>query len=102
MARDALHPLDAAPISHTMPVPSDALSEPDFLLLPDAPAVVIVESADAKTILIATTASARELARRRLTPAAEGERTARVDHRSLCAGGRVLAVQVGSSLEADA
>lgn len=97
-------PLAAAPISHTMPVPADG-GEPDFLLLPDAPAVVILESADARTILIATTASARDLARRKLGKPSDDEppaRSARPDLLPLCAGGHVHAIHVGSSLEADA
>ncbi len=76
--------------------------EPDYLALPDAPAVCIFESEDTRTILLATTASARDLARRRLAPTPEETRTARADLRPLCAGGRVHAIRVGSSLEADA
>ena len=93
-------PLAHASISHTMPVPLEA--EPAYLALPDAPAVCIFESADARTILLATTASARDLARRRLAPTLEETRTARADLRPLCAGGAVHAIRVGSSLEADA
>jgi DNA polymerase-3 subunit epsilon len=83
-----------------MPLPLDA--EPDYLALPDAPAVCIFESADARTILLAATASARDLARRRLAPTPDEARTARADLRLLCAGGQVHAIRVGSSLEADA
>ncbi len=85
-----------------MPVPPDPAIEPDYLALPDAPTVCIFESADARTILLATTASARELARRRLTPAPPDVRSLRPDLRSLCCGGMVHAIHVGSSLEADA
>jgi DNA polymerase-3 subunit epsilon len=82
-----------------MVVPAEG--EPDFLALPDAMAVVVFESAEGRTILIATTASARDLARRRLSPD-PAARTTHADIRSLCAGGCVRAIRVGSSLEADA
>ncbi|HVU65341.1 MAG TPA: hypothetical protein VHC70_15275, partial [Phycisphaerales bacterium] len=91
--------LDDAPITHTMTVPPSA--EPDFLALPDAAAVVLFESADDRAVLIATTASARDLARRRLSPD-PAARTTHADVRSLCAGGSVRAIRIGSSLEADA
>jgi hypothetical protein len=103
MPEVVIHFLDGASTSHTMPIPADAAVQPDFLLLPDAPAVVVIETVDGKTILIATTASARELARRRLSPTQSADaRSPIVDHRAICSGGCVQAIQVGSSLEADA
>jgi hypothetical protein len=79
---------------------------PDFLALPDAPAVCIFESAEspARTILLATTASARDLARRRFGDTADTSpaKSARPDLHALCTGGRIHAIAVGSSLEADA
>lgn len=97
--------LAAAPITHTMPVPIDAAVEPDYLLLPDAPAVCIFEAPGdsiPQTLLLATTASARDLARRRLAPTPAEQRTSRADLRAICSGGRIHAIRVGSSLEADA
>lgn len=94
--------LGAASITHSMPIPADPAIAPDYLALPDAPGVCIFEGADGKTVLIATTASARGLARRRLAPTPDEARTARADLRPLCTGGRVHAIRVGSSLEADA
>lgn len=96
-------PLGEAPLSHALHVPADPTAEPPFLDLPAAPAVVIVESSDARAVLIATTADARALARRRFGFEPESAaRAPRVDLRQVCAGGRVLAAQVGSALEADA
>lgn len=89
-----------------MVVPADAAVEPDYPALPDAPAVCVFESAGTppRSILIATTASARDLARRRFGVGADTSpaRSARPDLHALCLGGRVLAIAVGSSLEADA
>ncbi len=96
-------PLHAAPISHTMAIPhssADAAIEPDYLALPDAPAVCIFESPERHTLLLATTASARDLARRRLGTLPAEERSSRADLRAIC--GHVHAIRVGSSLEADA
>lgn len=97
--------LAAAPITHAMPVPIDAAVEPDYLLLPDAPAVCIIEApggSTPQTLLLATTASARDLARRRLAPTPAEQRTSRADLRAICSGGCIHAIRVGSSLEADA
>ncbi len=106
MPEPALQLLDAASVSHTMTVPADPALEPDFLALPDAPAVCVFESGETppRTILLATTASARDLVRRRFGAGADASpaTSARPDLHALCAGGRVLAIAVGSSLEADA
>lgn len=83
-----------------MAIPADAAAEPDYLALPDAPAVCIFESPERRTLLLATTASARDLARRRLAPLPTDERTSRADLRAIC--GHVHAIRVGSPLEADA
>ncbi len=83
-----------------MVIPADAPAEPDYLELPDAPAVCIFESPEQRTLLLATTASARDLARRRLGSLPADERTSRANLRAIC--GRVHAIRVGSSLEADA
>ncbi len=97
----AIHPpLHAAPISHTMAIPANAAAEPDYLALPDAPAVCIFDAPDRRTLLLATTASARDLARRRLGALPAEERSSRADLRAIC--GCVHAIRVGSSLEADA
>lgn len=98
-AGDFFQPLGAAPISASVPI-TDA---PDFLALPAAAAVVIIESPDGRTILIATTADARNLARTRLAPHDPTQpRSARIDYHALARGGTVHVIPVGSSLEADA
>lgn len=94
--------LAAAPITHTMAIPRDASAEPDYLALPDAPGVCIFEAPSGSTLLLATTASVRDLARRRLAPAPSEHHTSRADLRAICSGGRIHAIRVGSSLEADA
>ena len=95
-------PLHAAPISHTIQIPLDPAAEPDYLSLPDAPAVCIFQAPGAGTLLLATTASARDLARRRLAPTPAEQRTSRTDLRAICSGGSIHVIRVGSSLEADA
>lgn len=80
----------------------NAVDDGAFLGLPARSGVLTLESADGRTVLVATTANVRELARRRLGPTPEGERSARADLSGLCAGGRAIAVQAGSALEADA
>lgn len=92
-------PLGAAPIAASMAITDD----PDFLALPASSAVVIIETPDRRTILIATTADARELARKRLAPPDPAQpRSARIDYHALARGGLLYAIPVGSSLEADA
>ena len=97
--------LDAAAISHTLELSADPAAAIDDLSIPAAPGVVIFEAADGSTVLIATTADARALVRKRLglvAPEAgtSPAKTWRVDYRALTA--RVLVIRVGSSLEADA
>lgn len=96
----ALVPLDDAPVSHQMVMPREG--EPDYLQLPSTPGVLIVETADGRTSLIATSANVRELVRRRCEPPEPGEKSPRVNMRTLCPEGRVLAIRVTSGLEADA
>lgn len=92
-------PLGAAPIAASVAITDN----PDFLALPASSAVVIIETLYRRTILIATTADARELARKRLAPHDPAQpRSARVDYHALARGGTVHAIPVGSSLEADA
>lgn len=104
MPRVELKRLDDAPVSHTMAVPRRGDGEPDFLSLPAAPGVVVLESREGRTLLIAMTADARELARRKLGESAgqTGERAGagRVDCRDDTE--RVAVIRVGSMLEADA
>lgn len=92
-------PLGAAPICASVAITDD----PDFLALPASSAVVIFETPDGRTLLIATTADARNLARTRLAPHDPAQpRSARIDYHALARGGTIHAIPVGSSLEADA
>ena len=99
MSGAAPTPLGAAPIGASASITDD----PDFLALPASSAVVIIEAPGGRTILIATTADARDLARKRLAPMDPAQpRSARVDYHALARGGTVHTIPVGSSLEADA
>ena len=102
-ARGTLTPmlprLDQAPITAQITLPETG--EPDLLALPAGPGVLILEPRGAEgTLLIATTANLRELARRRLCPDPEQPTGGQIDYRALT--GRVLGIGVGSGLEADA
>jgi DNA polymerase-3 subunit epsilon len=100
--------LDDAAVSHTLDVPPSPDVEPDFLALPARPGVAVFQGENDRPLLIATTADLRELARRRLGQSATASEPAtapaaptppRADHRAVTR--RVLAVEVGSALEAD-
>ncbi|MBY0261423.1 MAG: hypothetical protein K2Q20_03725 [Phycisphaerales bacterium] len=91
--------LDQAPITAHVELPDQG--EPDLSQLPPRPGVLILEPRGSDgTLLIATTANLRDLARRRLCPDPEQPAGAQIDYRALTA--RVLGIPVGSGLEADA
>lgn len=91
--------LDQAPI--TARVELAEAGEPDLSPLPPRPGVMILEPRGSDgTLLIATTANLRDLARRRLCPDPEQPAGAQIDYRALTA--RILGIPVGSGLEADA
>lgn len=91
--------LDEAAITASLELPE--AGDVDLSALPAGPGVLILEPRGGPgTLLIATTANLRELARRRLCPDPEQAKGYHVDYRALT--GRVLAVRVGSGLEADA
>lgn len=93
--------LDVGGERFELPLPG-VMDDALLLALPAQPGVLVLETGEGRTVLVATTANLRELARRRLGATGPGERSAQADVRGLCAGGRLIAIRTGSSLETDA
>lgn len=86
---------DSASMPYVMRVD---VPEPAWAALPSRAGVVVFESGDGRTVLIATTGNVRDLARRKLEAGAPGV-SKQTDVRSITT--LVRAATVGSSLEAD-
>ncbi len=80
----------------------ESVTSEALLPLPSGPGVLVLESRSGQTVLVATTANVRELARRRLAEHQAAERSPAADLRGVCAGGRAIGVGTGSALETDA